>query len=275
MIDTVRKLCGYKFPRLGKFVNRCFFAICPTQVQCELFPGVHVELHLKDLTQQATFWQGERFEYPTANILKSWGGELSAFFDIGANYGFYSLFMLSTFPQIIAYAFEPNPSTYELLSKIRDNNKLSRLQLLQCGLGRQTGQFDLHPGITDSGHSTFLPHPELVNQSIGKVNILTFQEWMDDQKIKLPTHPEWVAKIDVEGMEYDVLVGMQKAIEARAFRGIIIEVLEHTLAFADHSPEDIFYFMKTMGYKSIDSKNLIQRYGRVSTANTFFEPVIS
>lgn len=274
MINALRKLCGYKFPRLGKYINHCFFKICPDLVQCELFPQIHVKLNLKDLTQQATFWQGERFEFPTAKILQSWGVNSTAFFDIGANYGFYSLFMLSTFSQINAYAFEPNPSTFEILSKIRQSNHLSRLQIFRCGLGRQSGKFNLHPGINDSGHSTFLNHPELINQSIGKVNISTFQAWMDDQNIKLPSHPTWVVKIDVEGMEYDVLCGMHKALEAKAFKGIVVEVLEHTLGLAGKSPEDIFYFMKTMGYKRIEDKELTQRYRRIQTVNAFFEPII-
>ena len=34
---------------------------------------------------------------------------------------------------------------------------------------------------------------------------------------------------------------IKKALEARAFKGIIIEVLEHALAFANHSPDDFLF----------------------------------
>jgi len=272
MINTCRKLCGYKFPRLGRRLFELFFKMAPQNITCELFPNIIVKLNLKDLTMKATFWQGDRFEFPTAAVLKGWGGE--KFFDIGANYGFYSLFMLHKINKIMVYAFEPNPSTYERLKIIRQNNNLERLQLFHCGLGSQSGQFDLHPGINDSGHSTFLQHPEFVNNSIGKVNILTFNQWIDVQEIKLPNHPEWIAKIDVEGMEFDVLLGMQKALEARAFKGIIVEILEHTLNLADHTPEDIYNFMQNVGYQPLNNKKLTLRYGRINTANVFFEPML-
>jgi FkbM family methyltransferase len=271
MIDTVRKLCGYKFPRLGKFVNNCFFIFCPKHVQCELFPDIHVKLNLKDLTQQATFWQGKRFEFPTIRVLDSWDG--SIFFDIGANYGFYSLYFLHSFPESTVYAFEPNPETYLMLSKIKQENKLQRLQIFQQGLGAQSGEYYLHLDDKDSGYSTFLNNPDFVDHSISKVKIETFEQWIVDHKFTLPNTPEWVAKIDVEGMELDVLIGMGKALQARVFKGIVIEVSEHTLALAGNKPEDIFDFMKSMGYKPIATSELLQKYKRIKTANIFFEPV--
>ena len=181
--------------------------------------------------------------------------------------------MLSNHSDIQVYAFEPNHSTYILITDIKEENNLSKLHHFNIGIGSQAGEFNLHSDLSDSGHSTFLPNPELIGQSVEKAKVKTFQQWLTDQKIALPKHPEWVAKIDVEGMEYNVLMGMQKALEDRVFKGIIIEVLEHTLAFAGHSKEDIFYFMQTVGYKPIPTPLLIQKYGCMKTANVFFVPV--
>jgi FkbM family methyltransferase len=270
MINTIRKLCGYKFPRLGKYINRFFFKICPTQVQCELFPQIYVKLNLKDLTQQATFWQGDRFEYPTACVLRDWG-DITSFFDIGANYGFYCYFMLSNHPDLQAYAFEPNPETHTILAKIKNDNNLDRLCDFQLGLGSQVGEFDLHPGLNDSGHSTFLPHPELFHKSLGKIKITTFDQWLIDEKLKIPKRPEWIAKIDVEGMEYDVLLGMQAALKSKVFKLLVIEILDHTLALAGRRPEDIIFILDSFGYKPISKSRLLRKYGRINTANVFFE----
>jgi len=76
MINTVRKLCGYKFPRSGKLIFNSFFKMAPKNMICELFPGIIVKLNLKDLTMRATFWQGDRFEFPTAAVLGDWGGDV-------------------------------------------------------------------------------------------------------------------------------------------------------------------------------------------------------
>jgi len=271
MVNTIRRLCGYKFPRLGSSASNLFFSLAPSVIQCELFPDIKVKLNLTDLTQRATFWQGARFEYPTSRILKSWNGTL--FFDIGANYGFYSLFMLTTFPDIQAYAFEPNPLTYDRILQIKKDNNLELLQVFNIGVGSQTGEANLHPGIDDSGNSTFLEHPEFLDSSVGKVEIKTFEQWRCEQRLEMPRRPEWVAKIDVEGMELNVLQGMTEVLQAKAFKGLVVEVLEHTLALAGHKPEDIYSFMSSVGYKPLDNKNLLHRYGRINTDNVFFEPI--
>lgn len=273
ILNIVRKLCGYKFPRIGKRAFDLFFKVVPSTVQCELFPDLYVRLNLHDLTQRSTFWQGERFEFPTVNILESWGG--TSFFDIGANYGFYSLFTLAKFRDISVFAFEPNPSTYGHILQIKRDNGLKQskqFQTFNIGLGSRAIEADLYLGGKDSGHSTFLNHPEFLGLSIGKIKIETFDQWREDQKLDLPKKPEWMAKIDVEGMELDVLVGMEKTLKAKAFKGILVEVLDFTLALANHKPEDIFNFMNSVGYKPIDKANLLRRYGRISTANVFFEP---
>ena len=82
-------------------------------------------------------------------------------------------------------------------------------------------------------------------------------------------------KIDVEGMELDVLLGMQQALEARAFKGVAVEILPHTLDLAGHSPEQIYHFMKKVGYHHIDTQHLLHKYGRINTVNAFFEPAVS
>ena len=271
MINAMRKFFGYKFPRTGKFINQILFKIIPPEIFCELFPKIKVTLNLKDLTHRATFWQGERFEFPTTRILKLWGG--SSFFDIGANYGFYSFFMLTTFPDIQVYAFEPNLSTYNHILQIKEDNDSKSLQIFNIGLGSKETEANLYLGGDDSGHSTFLDHPDFLSILAEKVKISTFDQWRVDQNLDLPKQPEWVAKIDVEGMEFDVLIGMKNALEMKAFKGIIIEVLDFTLALANRKSKDIFNFMNSVGYKPINEADLLSRYGRINTANVFFEQI--
>jgi len=74
MLNKLRKLFGYKFPRLGKIASGLFFKLMNDNVRCELFPNIFVELNLQDLTQRSTFWMGDRFEYPTSQVFKTWGG---------------------------------------------------------------------------------------------------------------------------------------------------------------------------------------------------------
>ncbi len=267
LIAGIRKLCGYKFPKLGPYVSKLFFKLAPSAVQCELFPCIYVQLNLHDLTQQATYWQGARFEFPTPQILASWGKEkATAFFDIGANYGFYSYWMLHSCSDILVYAFEPNPKTHALLEMTKQANNLQRLTTFQIGLGEKPETLDLHPGIDDLGHSTFLPHPAFVHSTIGKISILSFDKWREQSGLALPQKPEWIAKIDVEGFEYKVLNGMKETLSAQAFKGVSVEILKHTLALCSDSPKDIFKIMEKFNYKPI------KRNKRMKTVNIFFVP---
>lgn len=267
LIEYFRRFCGYKFPRLGKYANRLFFALAPSTVITELFPDIHIKLSLRDLTQRTSYWQGARFEFPTPQILASWGREKGTrFFDIGANYGFYSYWMLYSCPDILVYAFEPNPKTHALLEMTKQENNLQRLTTFQIGLGEGPGTLDLHPGIEDLGQSTFLPHPAFVHSTIGKVSILSFDEWRKQSGLALPQKPEWIAKIDVEGFEYNVLNGMKETLSAQAFKGVCVEILKHTLALCGNSPKDIFKIMEKFNYKPIE------RNKRMKTVNVFFVP---
>ncbi|MCX5814644.1 MAG: FkbM family methyltransferase [Proteobacteria bacterium] len=271
LVNNVRKACGYQFPRLGKFGFNLFFKFVPSRIKCELFQGIWINFNFKDSTQRATFWQGQRFEFPTAAVLKDWGGG-KRFFDIGANYGFYSFLMLHQLRDVTVYAFEPNHITFRHLESTKSVNSLDRLNIFNCGLGSKREYLELHPGVDDSGHSTFLNHPEFACLSLGKIPITTFDSWTQDLDISYPYKPEWIAKIDVEGMELSVLKGMERALTSKSFKGICIEVCEHTLALNGNQPEDIFQFLDKFGYHPITREKLITKFGRISTMNVFFVP---
>ncbi len=91
-LEFVRRCCGYRFPRLGRqAVTVSRSKLAPERVHTELLPGISAELDLSDEVQRATYWQGERFEYPALQILNEWiSSGATQFFDIGSNYGFFS-----------------------------------------------------------------------------------------------------------------------------------------------------------------------------------------
>jgi hypothetical protein len=60
----------------------------PPSRKLNSFPICTSNLH--DGTQKTTYWQGARYEHPAARILANWIRDGAVFFDIGANYGFFS-----------------------------------------------------------------------------------------------------------------------------------------------------------------------------------------
>src|SRR5262249_27601524 len=152
---------------------------------------------LRDGTQRATYWQGERCEHPTARVLHDWArAGATAFFDIGANYGFYSFMMTARHPALDVFAFEPNPRTFAHLHTIVTENRLTRVHAINSALGDTVARLPLHPGEADSGHSTLLPHPELTGAAYD-VEVQPFDDWRRARGLALPDKPAWIAKIDV------------------------------------------------------------------------------
>lgn len=72
-------------------------------------------------------------------------------FDVGANAGFFSVYLARRFRRLKLYAFEPMPRVFALLEKnAADHLEAARAKLFQAGLGarRQSLVFRFDPGTT-------------------------------------------------------------------------------------------------------------------------------
>jgi FkbM family methyltransferase len=152
------------------------------------------------------------------------------------------------------------------MEKIKLKNNLSELHSFQIGLSSQSGYLDLYLGITNSGQSAFTKDTNLSMKPL-KTKVIPFDQWRKKTGLELPSKPEWVAKIDVEGHEIEVLKGMKESICSRAFKGISIEIMDYNLKRAGHSPQDIFNFMNNCGYQQIEEKELKIKYGNIKHGN--------
>ena len=270
LLEWIRRKNDYQFPRVGPLGFRLARSIFPDRIDSELFPGLFIELNLHDKTQLATYWHGTRFEHPTASILADWCKDASVFFDIGSNYGFYTYCLYTRCPSLEMYAFEPNPLTYEIVRKTKERNAMARFHPFQMGLSDKPAILDLHPGTDDSGQSTFGPLPEFAKRSIAKVEVLPFDEFCLREKLNFPPRPAWVAKIDVEGFDLKVLHGMKRALTAKAFKGLSVEMNESNLSYCEASTTAIREFLREHGYRT---KFPPFSDGNIKTDNEFFVPI--
>jgi len=264
-IEAIRRALGESLP--GAHRSVCRFAVkgLPRHIDVELFRGVHVPLDLEQSVQRMSWWAGRRFEAPTVPFLQSWSAGATKFFDIGANYGFYAYFAAAHSPADI-YAFEPNPTLHRLMLDVKRRNQMPRFHPQPLGLSDEPGTLPLHVCDTDLGWSTFGEHPD--QWPVGAVAaITTFDSWLLEHHVTLPGHPEWVAKIDVEGFELRVLRGMKHALEARAFVGIALELNEFTLQFCGATTAEAMTLLAGAGYREVTSKTR-----RNKSLNRFFVP---
>jgi FkbM family methyltransferase len=122
--------------------------------------------------------------------------------DVGANIGNHSIYFAAQCGCRVT-AFEPNPMVYELLRlNIEHNQLLSRIETHCTALGAQSGlgEIDTSKAVHNLGAARVKPVPD------GTVRI----ERLDDA---LPRINPSLIKIDVEGMELEILHGAQRTIE--------------------------------------------------------------
>ena len=145
---------------------------------------------------------------------------LGIVFDVGANVGSYSKKILELNPQARIFAFEAQPKNYEILQSV------SNLQAINLALGNRDGKTILYDyGENDTEHAPLFPkvfgdlyayHSPLRTFI---VDMTTLDDFCSGAKID---NIDFL-KIDVEGGEFDVLLGAQEMIAKRSIAVIHFE----------------------------------------------------
>jgi FkbM family methyltransferase len=244
-----RCMLGRRFP--GRVINHPLaLKLLPDQLDVPVVGSTRVRLRTAEPFQRALISNPLNIERPTPDVLSSWVSRATRFFDIGANVGYYSYVALEASSTVAVHAFEPHPVLVGQLRETVERNHLDRLDVVASGLSDAVGVARLH--VADRGGfewGTLGDHPDWGGGDYGiDVPITTFDRWLEERQIVLPSSPEWVAKIDVEGWEPHVLRGMRTALEGRAFRAITIELNAFTLEFCATSVDEVKKVMTGYGF---------------------------
>jgi FkbM family methyltransferase len=165
-------------------------------------------------------------EPETINWIKSFKKN-EVFYDIGANIGQYSIYASVINPSLKVYAFEPQRINYNrmcdniilnevkhvvpLLVGISDNNLIEKFFIKDnrvSASGNQLGQ------SVDEYGKQFCP------SDIEYVLASSLDDFVKQFNLPLPNH----IKIDVDGIEGKIVMGMEKTIKERALKSVLIEV---------------------------------------------------
>lgn len=143
--------------------------------------------------------------------------------DVGANEGFYTFAMKENNPNLKIISIEPIPSTYRILKKNVEENKIKDVILVNKAITRKKGKvlFETVPGITviSSHNIQIQKRPWLSSKRIRKVCVESIRlvDLCKDFKIKKID----ILKIDVEGNELDVLKSAKEML--KNIKKIVIE----------------------------------------------------
>lgn len=140
-----------------------------------------------------------------------------SFFDVGANMGLYALLCAAIFDPDEVHAFEPTPTTVDVLRKIVRTNRFN-VEVVAEALGDVNSTANLHLSTASDSSNSLV---EGFKQSTETVSVPVRR--LDDYVAASGVAPT-IMKIDVETHEPAVLAGASETI-ARHRPYIVIEVL--------------------------------------------------
>jgi len=163
----------------------------------------------------ATFHMIARENYGDFVMESLRGAESSlAFLDIGANIGLFSCALYAHFEGKV-HSFEPNPTTFSYLQKNLLANKAENARAWCAGI------FDAESGAHRSGASSMVNKYDVTGT---RISLMTPN---DLSKIMNPSD-RYCLKVDVEGVEKNVILALQAAKVLERTDRIVIEMSENT-----------------------------------------------
>ena len=155
--------------------------------------------------------------------------------DIGANIGNHALEFAKYFKNVICY--EPNPRAYDVLSV--NTKRLKNIEIFNWGCGAKEEFLELYENINNIGGSSAIYETDKKN--IVNIEIKPLDNNLDSLKNVM------LLKIDVEGMEIDVLKGAEKTIN-KFYPLICFE--QHATDFLNHYHEtEVIDWLRNKGYR--------------------------
>jgi FkbM family methyltransferase len=198
------------------------------------------DLIYNSIIRKRHFYELDLLEY-MYSIRKFLQTEKTISIDVGANIGNHSIFM-SSFLSDHLVAFEPNPDVLNVLKKNLSQN-ITNYTLLECALGKAKGTGSIV--LPENAKNNVGMAKIDVKDESDKIEISTLDNIINNlQETKKINGNVSIIKIDVKGMEIDVLKGSKNTI-LKDKPEIFVE------AATNEYFNELNDYLSDIGYKSI------------------------
>lgn len=170
--------------------------------------------------------------------------EGDTFVDVGANIGYFSMLAAQQKAGKVL-AIEPAPKIYDMLNmNVKHNMFDNVIETFNLALSGKSGTLRFVSSLGPKSHLEYTVDNEHKGLPAIKVKVTTLDDLLRDKK---EIRKIDFIKVDIEGAEYDFLLGADKTIEI--FKPMILmEIEEHRLIRFNATAEKIFGFMNRLGY---------------------------
>jgi FkbM family methyltransferase len=187
--------------------------------------------------------------------------------DAGANIGLHTLYFAKRVGKHgKVYAFEPDPSIFKRLKDHLDSNRVTNVIAINCALGSQEGEVSVVGNAADTSRTyvtrTSSVEPEQTAEVVRLDRILSTNS-IDTVHF---------AKVDVEGFEYELLVGSDDYLQNQLIDVLQVELDQRSLDRANGSIETVTALLDARGYQRArwdPARGVFERSSQ-DEYNTFF-----
>ena len=160
--------------------------------------------------------------------------------DVGANQGFYTLYLSKQVIDGRVYAFEPDPTLFAALQENSRRNGAKNVTLFNAAVASQSAKLRLRSDGLNRGDNRIVPGQFSASGTI-EVEATPLDLAIPDLKLDL-------LKVDVQGFELEVLRGAERLLQANAGLVILIEFWPYGLRMAGSTPEELLDLMRNAGF---------------------------
>lgn len=202
-----------------------------------------VKMHL-DITNPQT-WDlrnNKNYEDDVKKIFLSKIKEGDIVIDVGANIGYFSLLAAKKIgSKGKIFAIEPMKQANNWLKKNLKLNDFKNVEVLEVAIGDKQGTMKMYKKSESS--EMIILDPTISKTDLimcGEINIKTIDNIISQKKIKKVN----LLKIDVEGFEYEALLGCKESFKSNKIENIICEIHTTYLKNREIDEQDIYSFIQ-------------------------------
>ena len=170
-------------------------------------------------------------------------------FDVGANLGLYSLLAAEANPKAHIHAFEPMPEILARLQAHLELNGIDNVKVNALGVGSHDGKAVLRDcrgsnGVNDG--MNFIIDSQIPTQESDRlVPLIPLDDYCQQHGLDRID----LIKMDIEGGEYEALIGAQRLLQTQRIGCLFIELAEWAASRSGHSTGEIKTLLAENGYQ--------------------------
>lgn len=208
------------------------------------------------------------YEYYDSKMLFKLSHGCKTVLDVGANLGWYSIFLALVDDEKKIYSFEPIPETFSALKKNIALNKIDNIKTINLALSNEEKEIEMFYSPSLTGASSFKNLQENATHT-KLINTKTLDDFIQSSKINTIDF----LKCDVEGAELLVIEGGMNCIKKHK-PILFLEMLRKWSHEFGYHPNEIIEKLKSINYRCFKVKktDLVEVYqiSETEEATNFF-----